>query len=174
MKTEKHIDENLLDKIIKTAYGDASIFEKSEVYIKIFSNPEIKKIYAEYKSTARKVHSIKLENIELNNLPVKKKSDNNLIAKTFAFFTQKPVNISFASIVLVLGITVFFLLVNKNNDLLYTQNQLLQAEHDFKYSLAVIGKVFNETEKKLNEDILNNKIRKPIKIGFQTINTLYN
>lgn len=173
MKIDKQINENTINKIIRFAYGDASLTEKLEIFIQILLNKEIKNIYSEYRFTAKEIHSIKLENIELNNLPNKNKERTNNFNKIISFILLRPIGISYASIVLVLGVIVMFILFDKNNEIHYTQAEILQAEQDVKYSLAIIGKVFNETEKKLKEDIINNKIRKPIKKGFEIINTLY-
>ncbi|MCH8325905.1 MAG: hypothetical protein IIB83_05005 [Bacteroidetes bacterium] len=173
MKTDKKIKKKIVNKIIRTAYGDASFVEQSEIFIRMFLNTKIKNIYSEYRFTAKEIHSIKLENIELNNLPNKNKERTNNFNKIISFILLRPIGISYASIVLVLGVIVMFILFDKNNEIHYTKAEILQAEQDVKYSLAIIGKVFNETEKKLKEDIINNKIRKPIKKGFEIINTLY-
>ena len=173
MKTKKQIDEKLFNKIIRTAYCNASLLERIEIYLKMLSSKEIKNLYLDYKDTAKAVHSIKLENIELANLPNKKGSNTNIVTKLISLITLKPINISYASIVLVLSVVAVFLLIGRNNQVHYTQAQLLQGEQEVKYSLAMVGKVFSETENKLNEDIINNKIRKPIKIGIETIKKLY-
>ena len=173
MKTEKQIDEITLNKIIKLAYDDASIVESIEISFKMLYRREIKKLYFDYRATAKTVHSIELENIELQDLRNKNGSNTNIISKIISLITLKPINLSYASTALVLSIIAMFFLVGRNNEIHYTQSEILQAEQELKYSLAMVGKVFSETEKKLNEDIVNDKIRKPIKIGFQTINTLY-
>ena len=173
MKTDNHINEITINKIIRCAYGDASFTEKSEIFIQKLFNGQIKNIYSEYKFTAKEVHSIKLKNIDLNNLPGKGKERTNIFSKSIAFISLRPIGISYASVVLVLGVIAMFLLIGKNNETHYSQAEILQANQDVKYSLAIIGKVFNETEKKLNEEIINKKIRRPIKQGFEVINTLY-
>jgi len=174
MKTKNKIDDILLNKIIKTAYGDSSFIVRIEIYFKMIISKKIKNLFLDYRYTAKAVHTIKLENIELQNLPNKEKKENNIITKFISLITLKPINISYVSIVLLLGVVGIFLLVNRSSDVNYTNAQLLQSEKELKYSLAIVGKIFSETEKKLNEDIVNNKIRRPIKIGFETINKLYN
>ena len=173
MKTNKKINENTLNKIIRTAYRDASYAEKIEIFAKMFLIKEIKNIYSEYRLTAKEVHSIKLENIELNNLHIKDKKSINNFTKIISFVLLRPITVTFTSIVLVFGVVTMFMILDKNKEIYYTQAEILQANHDIKYSLAIIGKVFNETEKRLKEDIVNNKIRKPINIGFEIINALY-
>ena len=174
MKTDKKINKKTVNKIIRTAYGDASFVEQSEIFIRMFLNTKIKNIYSEYRLTAKEVHSIKVENIELNNLHIKDKKSINNFTKIISFVLLRPITVTFTSIVLVFGVVTMFMILDKNKEIYYTQAEILQANHDIKYSLALIGKVFNETEKILKEDIVNNKIRKPIKKGFEIINTLYN
>jgi len=173
MKTDNQINEKTLNKIIRSAYGDASLTEKASIFFRKLISKEIKNIYSEYNFTAKEVHSIKLKNIDLNNLPGKGKERTNIFSKTISFISLRPIGISYASVVLVLSVIAVFLLVGKSSETHYTQAEILQADQNVKYSLAIIGKVFNETEKKLNEEIVNNKIRKPIKKGFEIINTLY-
>ncbi len=174
MKTENKINEKYLDKIIRAAYGDASFIEKAEIFFKSLTSKQIKNIYEEYKTTVAAVHSHKLEKIELNNLPNIKRTKDSFAVNIISLITIRPIKISYASIVLILGVTALFLFNGKNNEMHYTQKEMLKAEQDVKYSLAIVGKVFSETKNILNKDIVNDKIRKPIKIGFQTINNLYN
>lgn len=173
MKTDNQIKEKTLNKIIRCAYGDAYFTEKLEMFIRKLFNRQIKNIYSEYKFTAKEIHSIKLKNIDLNNLPGKGKERTNIFSKIISFISLKPIGISYASVALVLSVIALFLLIDKNSETRYTQAEILQANRNVEYSLAIIGKVFNETEKKLNEEIVNKKIREPIKKGFETINTLY-
>ena len=174
MKTNTKIDKETLELIINAAYGDATITQRISVYVKMFSNNELKKIYNDYKLTAREVHNIKLEEINLN---VENKNNGlitNIISKVVSFAFAKPLNVSFASIALLFASITVFLILNKNSGVKYTQSEMMQAEQDMKYSLAIVGKVFTSAENKLNNEIINDKVRRPIKKGFQIINTLYN
>ena len=169
MKTKKQIEEKILDQIINAAYGDATIMQKISLYVKMLSNKELKIVYNDYKLTAQQVHKIKLEETEL---------DIGIISNTISIITSfvfaKPLNVSFASLALLLAAVTFFLMLNKNSGVNYTQSEMMQAELDMKYSLAIVGKVFTSAENRLNKEIIDDKIRRPIKKGFQTINTLYN
>lgn len=174
MKINKQISEKVLDQIISAAYGDATIIQKISLFVKMLSNKEIKIIYNDYKLTAQEVHKIKLEETELN---IEKKNIgilSNLFSKFVSFAFAKPLNVSFASLALLLATVAFFLMLNKNSGINYTQSEMMQAEMDMKYSLAIVGKVFTSAENRLNKEIIDDKIRRPIKKGFQTINTLYN
>ena len=169
MKTKKQIEEKILDQIINAAYGDATIMQKISLYVKMLSNKELKIVYNDYKLTAQQVHKIKLEETELDIGII-----SNTISRITSFVFAKPLNVSFASLALLLAAVTFFLMLNKNRGVNYTQSEMIQAELDMKYSLAIVGKVFTSAENRLNKEIIDDKIRRPIKKGFQTINTLYN
>jgi len=169
MKTKKQIEEKILDQIINAAYGDATIMQKISLYVKMLSNKELKIVYNDYKLTAQQVHKIKLEETELDIGII-----SNTIYRITSFVFAKPLNVSFASLALLLAAVTFFLMLNKNSGVNYTQSEMMQAELDMKYSLAIVGKVFTSAENRLNKEIIDDKIRRPIKKGFQTINTLYN
>jgi len=169
MKTKKQIEEKILDQIINAAYGDATIMQKISLYVKMLSNKELKIVYNDYKLTAQQVHKIKLEETELDIGII-----SNTISRITSFVFAKPLNVSFASLALLLAAVTFFLMLNKNSGVNYTQSEMMQAELDMKYSLAIVGKVFTSAENRLNKEIIDDKIRRPIKKGFQTINTLYN
>jgi len=169
MKTKKQIEEKILDQIINAAYGDATIMQKISLYVKMLSNKELKIVYNDYKLTAQHVHKIKLEETELDIGII-----SNTISRITSFVFAKPLNVSFASLALLLAAVTFFLMLNKNSGVNYTQSEMMQAELDMKYSLAIVGKVFTSAENRLNKEIIDDKIRRPIKKGFQTINTLYN
>jgi len=174
MKTKKQIEEKILDQIINAAYGDATIMQKISLYVKMLSNKELKIVYNDYKLTAQEVHKIKIEETELD---IEKKNIgiiSNTISIITSFVFAKPLNVSFASLALLLAAVTFFLMLNKNSGVNYTQSEMMQAELDMKYSLAIVGKVFTSAENRLNKEIIDDKIRRPIKKGFQTINTLYN
>ena len=169
MKTKKQIEEKILDQIINAAYGDATIMQKISLYVKMLSNKELKIVYNDYKLTAQQVHKIKLEETELDIGII-----SNTISRITSFVFAKPLNVSSASLALLLAAVTFFLMLNKNSGVNYTQSEMIQAELDMKYSLAIVGKVFTSAENRLNKEIIDDKIRRPIKKGFQTINTLYN
>jgi len=58
-----NIKPELIDKIISTAYGDASFIERMIVKWKASRNDEVRKVLEEYKVTANSVHSIRKEKL---------------------------------------------------------------------------------------------------------------
>ena len=174
MKINEKIDERTLDLIISADYGDVTFIQKILLYVKKLSDNELKKIYNDYKITAGEVHSIKLEEINLNVENTNNNLTINIISKAVSYVFAKPLNVSFTSIALIIASVTVFLVLNRNSGIQYTQSEMMQAEQDMKYSLAIVGKVFTSAENKLNNEIINDKIRRPIKKGFQTISTLYN
>ena len=55
-KESNKLDQKLIDKAIKVAYGDAGIVELFYIYFKAISNKEVKKILEEIKHTSNAVH----------------------------------------------------------------------------------------------------------------------
>lgn len=74
MKYQFEINEKLLNRIISVAYGDANIVDKIKINVLALRNPEIKRLLAEYKITARSIGNLEkedcpdeiLENIKIN------------------------------------------------------------------------------------------------------------
>ena len=61
MKESNKLDQILVDKVIRIAYGDAGIIERLYIYFKVLTNKEVKKILEEFKHTSNAVHNIKQE-----------------------------------------------------------------------------------------------------------------
>ena len=60
MKTEKQIDKITLSKIIKLAYGDASIVERIGISFKMLFSKEIKNLYS---VRSKAVHGSKIKKL---------------------------------------------------------------------------------------------------------------
>ncbi len=72
------MNEELLNKIIDVAYGNASLFDKVKIYLMSLKNSEIKNLLHEYK----KQHH-QLKNLELEDCP------DHLLIKFQNQFIQK-------------------------------------------------------------------------------------
>jgi hypothetical protein len=180
MKYKLEINEGLLNRIISVAYGDANLFEKFRIYFLAIRNSEVKRLLAEYKSTAQAVQTLNqdecplniIENIKMNT-GIEKEDFLESTSRFFYVLFYKPVITIAAIMVLVFGIT-FFLFLNKTSKTQYSQIQIQLAEKQVKQSLVLVNRIFNRTADKVENDILKEQVAKPVHEGISTINNLFN
>lgn len=178
MNQLKHIKEDLHDRIVAVAYGDAGIIDKLKVYFNAAKNPEVKKLLTEYKETAEAVNILKSEQcpdeiIDSVNKKIKlelNSSRNNIFQ--LSNFIKKPV-VVFSTAVIVLGIFAVLLFNKPENKAKYSKAQVELAEKQVKESLALVGEVFRKTQYKLADDVLGKQVSPPIKKGMNLINNLF-
>jgi hypothetical protein len=165
-KKFNNIDENILDKIISVAYKDASLKDRINVYFLARNDPEVKRLLNEYRETAGNVKKVPLEECPdsvITSLKIK-------TGKEKKSFIIKPAY-AFAIIVLFVSALVFvFLNQKKEKEPVYTKAEVAQAEMQVKTSLAIINKVFRKTENLLDDDILPERVGKPVQKSFSIIN----
>ena len=165
--------EELLNKIISVAYGDAGLVDK--IYIKRLArkNEEVRLLLEEYQETAREIHSIKedecppeiIQNVEAYVNYNKRKS---FVKDIYEVYLRRPVMSTAAAtllVVLVLTSIVFDFNGNRYNG--YSKEQVELARNQVKKSLAIVGEVFNSTRTKIRQDVLGERVNKPIKDGIK-------
>ena len=171
---KSEINENLIDRIIKVAYGDASLVEKIIIHLKASKNHKIGELLNEYKTTAGYIHSIEIECPDYVVNPVRKKIDlEKKISLTGIFhkLIEKPA-ITFSIVIIIAGL-ISFLVINEPPDYQgHTKGEIELAEKQVKGTLSFVGKIFKKTETELEKEIIINKVSKPINRGFSTINLL--
>jgi hypothetical protein len=171
------MNEELKLKIISAAYGDCSIKDKISVWLLTKKEPDCKKLYDEYKKTARSVHMLTPEKCpaELVENAFNKVSNESSSRRTeaIAILFGRPALVSAISIALLATIIITFRATRNNDTGNYTKQEVVEAEKQVKESLAIISKVLNKTSKKIGEDILPNNVSKPIKQGIEVINQLF-
>ncbi len=178
MNRLKHIKEDLHDRIVTVAYGDAGIIDKLKVYFNAAKNPDVKKLLAEYKETAKAVSSFKEGNCPdgiIDSVNKKIKSELNSSRKDMlplSTFLKKPV-VVFSTAVIVLGISALLIFNKPENKPEYSKTQVELAEKQVKESFALVGEVFKKTQYKLAEDVLGKQVSPPIKKGINLINNLF-
>jgi hypothetical protein len=161
------MDEKLLNRIVSAAYGDCSILEKYRVRKIVRSNPEALKVYKEFRSVAAKVHSLPAEKCPDYVLEkAKEKLQLNEVRRSAIY---KPA-IAFA-VILIAASAALFSLLNKEQTT-YTVQEVETAEIQAKESLALVGRILNRTTDALGNEILPDKVSKPVKKGLTIINNL--
>ena len=169
-----NISEELLERIISVAYGNASFFEKRRIKKLASENETIQELLDEYKNTANSVHSITKEEYN-GTLKIKTISEpsKSILDDFYLIFIGKPVLTGVATILLISAIT--FSLFN-NRELTYEGYSIAEvqkANYETKQALLIVNNIFSKTEDKIKYDILTNGVSKPIKDGMKTVNKLF-
>ena len=179
MNQLKHINEELLDRIVSVAYGDAGIVDRIKIYFEARKNPAIKKLLDEYKGTASAVHSIASEKFpaEIIESVTRKIKIEAVIKKQNVYdsirnFLKKPA-VTFTIAAIVLSLFALLLLQKPKEEKKYSKAQVESAEKQVKESLALVGKVFKKTQLKLADDVLGKHVSPPIKKSINLINDLF-
>lgn len=163
---KNNLNEETLNKIISTAYKDAGLVDRLKVYFLTKKDAEAKKIFNEYRITAQRVKNIQLDKYPgslvkaIKIMPGKEK-------KSFGF---KPV---FAVSLLAAIITITVIWFNlKEADPVYSEAEIELAEKQMKESLVIVNKVFKKTEDLILEEVLQERIGKPVNKSLKIINNV--
>lgn len=170
MKIIKKISEEYLDKIIFVAYGDAGILDRMKIYFDAKRNPDIKKILAEYRETAKGVHWIKPAEYP-GRLPVIKQQKNIRLLNYLDIFFKRPALSMTIVILLTAGVAGYYIINNNSTTNGYSKQELMVADRQAKESFAIVASIFNETENRLKNEVINKKVNGPINKSLTIINT---
>ena len=179
-KESNKLDQKLINKIIRVAYGDAGIVDQFYISFKASLNEKIKELLEEYKQTANAVHSVKQENVtdqiikSVKNyaaLEQKNYSSSKLSYLFFLIFGKKVIPAVVLSTILVI-IVSFLLFRNPTPTQKYSKAEIELAEKQFKESLAIVGKTFDKAEKDFSSEILNKQVNKNLNRGYSLVNNI--
>ncbi len=174
-KKSSNISEELLDRIVSVAYGNASFLEKRRIEKLASENEKVHELLNEYRSTANTVHSIPKEEYEGKlKLQTISESNSSIFDDVYLILIAKPLVSAAATILLIFAIT--FSLFN-NRELTYEGYSLAEVQKanlESKQALLFVSKIFSKTTQQLTDDILINEVSKPIKEGMNTVNKLFN
>lgn len=175
------IDEQLHDKIINAAYGDAGIFDKIKIYFLAKKYTEVKSLFNEYRATSKAVHSIEKEFMPDELLEkikpqtgVKEFQKNSFFFDFYTFIFTRPVSSAIAAAALIILIITSVFIKGPDITNQYSKEEIALANKQTKQALAIIGKVFSNTENTLKNDILAKRVGQPINEGLGMINNLFN
>ncbi len=178
----KNISEQLLDKIISVAYGDAGLFDKITVWIKAKTDPEVKNLLNEYSVTAESIHRLSQEDLpaEIENAIRKKVGVTNnrekpqsQLSYAFISFFAKPAYPAAAIGLIVAVIISFMLFKQPAASHTYTKAEIELAQKQLEKSFAIIGKVFEDTEKQLDDEVLSKRVSKPLSKELKFLNDYF-
>ena len=179
---ENKFDEKTVDLIINAAYGSANLFQKIEVWLRIKKSGELEHLYNEYKSTAQSVHSLEKEELPkhvLQRIESETKVDlsgreSSLFANLTSILFERP-QIIFATTAVIIGLIVSSMLINQPKEINtapYTALEIQLANKQAKEALALVGKILTTTQTALTEEIIPNKVVKPINESFEYVNEI--
>lgn len=172
------MDEKLENKIISVAYGGASLIDKLKIYWMAGRNAEVKSLLDQYKETAKAVHEIKLSEFDpvfdssVAEILKSKKEKRSVLSDLYTVVHAKPVFASIISFVLV-GSVILSLVINRPVQYNYSQEEIMAAEKDAEKALQIIGNVFKQTSFSLKNDVLNERVSKPINEGIGIVNHIF-
>ena len=170
MKPTKKIGEEYLDKIISVAYKDANLLDRLKIYFDARRDSDIKKILNEYRTTAKGVHSLQQEEFHGESAILKDKRSNLLLNYINIFF-RRPVISTAMALMILAGVTGYFIVDRNNSTNGYSQTELAVAEKQAKESFAIVASIMNKTENKLRNEVFYQKINRPINKTITILNT---
>ncbi|MHB8336564.1 MAG: hypothetical protein ACYC6P_06070 [Ignavibacteriaceae bacterium] len=180
MKKQFEIDDNYIDKIISVAYGDGSLFDKIEVHIKAYLNPQVKNILNDYKATAKEVRNVSkeyrstesLKNVR-SEIDIRDNAFISLVSSLYKVLIMKPVYSS-AALIIILSVSTFLLLRQPKQEPTYSKEQVTLAETQVKESFVLVGKILAKAQNKITNEVISNDVARPIQKSTAVINNLFN
>ncbi len=185
MNMQIEINDNLLNRIITVAYGDAGLIEKIKIHLLAIKHTRIKNILNEYKQTAKAV-----EQIEIDKCPdeiIEKVKNNTGVIKDNAFVAlltfvrrilwinqllRKPV-FTAAIILMIISSVVSLFLLNQKNQAQISNKHVALAEKQVKQSIVFVNRIFERTAGRVENDIIKQQVARPVQEGISTINNLF-
>jgi len=174
------MNENLENKIISVAYGDAGLIDKIKIYWLSKNNDEIKELLKKYKASAEKFRNLEEEEIpgniitNVNNITQNLSNNNkSLLFDLYSLVFRRPAITSAILGIFILAIVSTFVFKRSEIKEQYTIQEIEQADKNVKKSLALIANIFNKTKIKIEKDILTEKVGTPIHKGINVVNDLF-
>ncbi|MFA7227744.1 MAG: hypothetical protein WC061_01815 [Melioribacteraceae bacterium] len=177
-KKSFEISEELLDKIISVAYGDASLADRIKVMGAAYRNREVREILNKYKKTAGEVRALGEEEVPrelLKSIEIGAAAESGgkpgFLYDLLYVALARPLITASASVILIAAI-VASLIINKPIQYNYSPGEIAAADKQAKYALALVGKIFKETHTTLEKEVLGNAVAKPFHQSAGIVNNL--
>lgn len=182
MKTKRSFETNeeLVNKIISIAYRSANVFDT--FYVKIIAKREesVRKLLESYEATAEEVHRLTeeefpeemLKMVELKNVPVRE-SNNSFLSDFLSAIFKRPLVSAVTTLILLVAF-VTAVMINRPVQYQYSKAEMELADRHTKEAFAIVNKIFSQTRSTLQNEVLSEKVGKPIRDGIVIINNLFN
>lgn len=174
------MEDKIINKIISVAYNDASWIDKIKIYSLSKSNPEVKKLLEDYKANSKIVKHIKVENCpealiertsKLTKATVVK--EKSLVYDIYCLLFGRPIIAVSILTIIIAAIISTFLFNQPETQQNYTPQEIILAEAQTKHSLSIVTSVFKKTKRTVEDDVLTNRVSKPIKQTFILVNEFF-
>ena len=179
MNTQIEISEDLLNRIISVAYGDAGLLDKIKIYLLASKHVEVKKILNEYKITSKAVDKIEIDKCPEDIVERVKNSNgivkDSLLVSFLNFINQllhKPV-FTVAILLIIISSVVSLLILNQKNETQIPNKHVALAEKQVKQSIVFVNRIFERTAGRVENDIIKQQVVKPVNEGITTVNNLF-
>lgn len=171
------MDEKLVNRIICVAYGEASLWERLKIYKLAKQNQKVDSLLKEHSRIAQQAHCVKIDscpNEVLNNIKQitqsKQIKERSLFFDLYSFVFSRPAiaGAIFSLFIVALISTLLFKRPEIHQQ--YSKQEIEVADKQVKHSLALISGVFKKTSLTVENDILTDRVSKPIKESINFVN----
>ncbi|MCB0752401.1 MAG: hypothetical protein KDC52_13090 [Ignavibacteriae bacterium] len=169
--------EELLNKIISVAYGDASLKDKISIYFLAKKDGEVKNLLNEYKHSANTTHNLGFEEcpdniIEkvTNSINSKTVQSKSMLTDIYSIIFRRPVFSGAVLGVIMMAVISTFIFNRPEIKQQYTKQQIELADEQVKQSFALVASVLNKTKNTVEKEVLTDRVSRPIKQSFNLVN----
>ncbi|MFA7418503.1 MAG: hypothetical protein WCZ90_02365 [Melioribacteraceae bacterium] len=176
-KKQFELTEEIKNKIIAAAYKDASCLDRISVWRLISKSEEAKFLFESYRATAIAVSKLSEEEcpssvIKTIEDKTEKAVSNNFINDLYSIIFARPA-ISLAMVLVIVSVITFGVIRNKTVEYEFTQEEVIEADKQAQQALAIVGNIFKQTKTTLENDVLGDKVAKPLNKGFGILNNIF-
>lgn len=168
------ITEDISNKIISAAYKDAGWLDRIIVWRMTLKHKEAKNLFDSYRATASEVRKIKEDECPeelVLNLERKTKSSSGFLGDFYSVVFVRPA-ISLVVFAVVVSAIIFGVIRNKTVEYEFTEAEVIEADKQAQQAFAIVGDIFKQTKTTLENDVLGDKVAKPLNKGFGIINII--
>ncbi len=169
--------------IINAAFGDGNLLDKIKIHFHTQGCDECNSLYNEYKAASSAIHKLPVIDCPDEVINKVEKSIDKPgftapsfildVATIFARINFRTVAASFL-IIMCFTIGVFLLRDKKETGRQqYSSEEIKQASRQAQQALALVGKILNNTQAKLSDEVISKHIAKPLGKSITVINDLF-
>ncbi len=171
------MEEKLLNRIISVAYNDANLLEKFKIYRLASKDRKVQTVLDEYKKVANQAHKVQLDYCpdelieEASQITkIKAKAEKSLFFDLYSFIFKQPAISAAILSMFILALVSTFVIQRPEIHMQYTHQEIEAADKQVKQSLAIIAGVFKKTKTTVEEDVLTDRVSRPIVESFNLVN----
>lgn len=176
-KKQFELTEKTKNIIIAAAYKDASWLDRINVWRLVSKSEEAKSLFESYRATADAVSKLSEEECPSSLLKTiegqtEKTVSNNFITDLYLVVFARPA-ISLALVFVIISAITFGIIRNQHVEYEFTQAEVIEADKQAQQALAIVGNIFKQTKTTLENDVLGDKVARPLNKGFGILNNIF-